>query len=754
MKKENNQLNHDFIIEYEDGIDKNEEINYEGEDINNQYNFEKENELIKKGINPYTNEIVSKTKNGEWNKNEAIFENKKKDENLDNYNKRNIRRKNVNVVYLKEKRKIDRKSLLRKVNDYTFNISINNNSKNIFTENHSKNKNIQNEKDKKLLDNKDRNDNNNNKIKKGANSIKNYMLNEKDENVNEEIITYKISSISKNKLEELSKTMTNQKEIQKENIFPNYNSNILIRSNEYNRNFVSKEKKNKNDNCLTNNDEKNHNFISIINITNNAPMQNKQMTIGDEEKVYDVDNCDNEVNDELKINTLKINDNILNENKTFDINNNDYFLEKDNKEKSNNLIRHKSNNNALKKHSQNTKNSLKIDLPKIINNNSELDNINEKSLKSKHLTLNLASFNNYKTTKINNSNIPSLNQKDSNNNNKLSPIKRFKNENKSEFFNNLNSSTLKITKTKEVNIKELKNNKLNILNKKKFSKTINSNNKTQKSKLISNSRDKIHLIKPKINTNRIIVKNDSKEKMINVRGFHLSKINKNNLSWDNFEFEKNKAKKLSKLSPKVIEKLKQINLPISKNQIVKTESNADKYKDSLNKKNKYSFYQYINSINFDNKYISMTKQSICYYRIYKRKNEKINLSEMSINNLEKIGFSKGYISIILKSDLLQFIPKINNNNEITIILKNIIGVQIEQYMQNIINKLYNSEQPKENIEINNIIFEFNLLISDFQEGKIECIFDNFEIFMFWMKFLEEISEYYRNSDYDLKIKFD
>ena len=142
----------------------------------------------------------------------------------------------------------------------------------------------------------------------------------------------------------------------------------------------------------------------------------------------------------------------------------------------------------------------------------------------------------------------------------------------------------------------------------------------------------------------------------------------------------------------------------------------------------------------------MTKQSICYYRIYAKKNIILNWNENRNLNIENFGFSKGYISIILKSDLLHFIPKINNNNEITIILKNIIGVQLEQGMQNIINEIENSKKAQEKIETKNNLFIFNLLITDFEEGKIECAFDNYEIYIFWMKFLEQIAEYYRNND--------
>ena len=769
LNKDNNQLNHDIIIEYEDGIDKNVEINYE-EDINNQYNYEKENELIEKGINPYSDEISSRIqkegKNKEIIKNNNGFE---REEKIENNGNRKNRIKNYYVEHYKEKRKIDRRKLMKKINDYTFNIKINSSNENIFTENNNKSNSNYNKSDKMLINKMNKNlfNENVNKRKNELYLPNNINYNDKDQKENEEIITYKISSINKNKLQELSDNMINQENIKKENIIQNYNSNILLGSNDYN-NFSSKNVIYKNNNCLTNNDDKNHNYISIINITNNAPIQNKKMSMSEDEKVCNIDNFENENGDELKINTMKIKNNILNEineNKNFDINNNDFFIEKEKKEINFNKIK---NNNAVRKKSQNSKNENKIDLIKFINKNSDINNINEDDLKNKNLTLKLDSLNNtnYIAPKKCESDISEVNQIFSDEDNILSPLKltQIDNINKNDFFNNINSSTLKITKTKEVNLKEIKNNKLNFLSRKKLSKTINPKNLSKQSpKFFSDKRDKYH-IKSKIKKSPNTKNTDSftkiniinKEKFKYNDGFHIN-INKNNLSLDRLKLNNNNKIKLKcKLSPNVIKKLKLINLPISKNHNLKTEYNFDLFKNKENKNNnqKYSFYEYINSNKEINKNISKTKQSICYYRIFNRKNEKINFNENIILNIEKIGFSKGYISIILKSDLLQFIPKINNNNEIAITLKNIIGVQIEQEMQNIINAISSNEKVKENKEINNNIFVFNLLISDFEEGKIECVFDNFEIFMFWMKFLEQISEYYRNCDNNFNFKFE
>ena len=781
-----NQLTHDVIIEYDSGIDQNAEINYEEDDISDQYNYEKENELINKGINPYTNDInnepnISDIKsnslvNNQSDKSDKINSNLKnifdcidkkdnKENKIDiNHNYRNFRKKNENTLYIKEnkKEKEDKHALMRKINDYTFNISINNNSKNIFTENNSGN-NIELLKDKISKDNHEKISKRNNEIFNLAKKIQ-YDTSQNDQ---EKIITYKISSINKYKLQEMSNNI-----IDKNNLSPENKARIKNRQ---------KEKKISKNN---NKDEKNHNYISIINITNNAPAQEKSRNIEDDEKIFNIDNLDNEISDELRIKTMKIKNNVLNkkekmrkENNIDEYNNDDYFLDKDAEEDIEDFQNSKKLNN-------NTKNMYKIDLTKFLNKNSGLKSINERSLKNNNLNLNIGSFNNSNITPKNSEkNMTEINEIPcSNLSNILTPIKDSKNKEKekkyiSDFFNNLNSNTLKITKTKEINIHEIKNNKLNIFDRKKFSKTIFPKKLSKRKNLFSNSGDKI-LKKSKNNNNKLRINiegrkskyqedndniisqkmkaesfnsiNDINKNSKSRKNNSIKLLHQNNLSLDGLEKNKNKIVSKRKLSPINIRKLKMINLPIPKNQIIKNENDKIKQKDSLDKSIKSipSFYEYVkNQKNLDNKYIRMTKQSICYYRIYNKSNAKINADNDIALNLEEIGFSKGYISIVLKSDILQFIPKINNNNnELSIDLKNIIGVQIEKYMQGIINKF--SSQNKNEIKNNQTkdFFIFNLLICDFKEGKIECIFDNFDLFMFWMKFLEQISEYYRNSD--------
>lgn len=64
LEKLNNeeQLSHDVVIEYEDGIDQNAEINYEEDDLTDEYDYEKENEMINQGLNPYNKNMNVKKK--------------------------------------------------------------------------------------------------------------------------------------------------------------------------------------------------------------------------------------------------------------------------------------------------------------------------------------------------------------------------------------------------------------------------------------------------------------------------------------------------------------------------------------------------------------------------------------------------------------------------------------------------------------------------------------------------------------------
>ena len=283
-----------------------------------------------------------------------------------------------------------------------------------------------------------------------------------------------------------------------------------------------------------------------------------------------------------------------------------------------------------------------------------------------------------------------------------------------------------------------------------------------------------------------------------------NKIGKNvvNISSNKESSLKNKTNLHNIISPNTIKKLKIINIPVAKMKKLKNEYNSSTYDGNLNRNknnlktkshtnkifldyselvneedNKYMTNSNLNSINltksslltniynnlehFDNNLNILTKGTnkvLCYYRIYKRNNIELNILEKSSYNLEIFGFSQGHLFLNLKTDILKFIPKVNSNNELCIKLKNIIGLQIEQYMMNVIK--YNSinnelKKIKENTELlvqndkNKSlykIFSFNLLVNDLYEGKVECILNNFEIYFLLIKYFEKIVEYNQNKD--------
>ena len=274
------------------------------------------------------------------------------------------------------------------------------------------------------------------------------------------------------------------------------------------------------------------------------------------------------------------------------------------------------------------------------------------------------------------------------------------------------------------------------------------------------------------------------------------------------------------VSPNTIKKLKIINIPIGKKKN-KNDYNSNTYDGNLNRKrdtnnirtkfiynknlldyseindneNKYHTNSNLYSINANNSYFSSqiynklehfdndldiltkgTKQILCYFRIYNKNNIELNLLEKS-QNFEIFGFSQGYIFLNLKSEIIKFVQKLNGK-ELSFKLKDIQGLQIDQYMINIIriNSLFknNNGEINENkngqlYNIYNLIlrqekneisldqysknnaglcnnFSFNIIIKDLYEGKIECIFNNYELYIFLIKYIENIIESYKNND--------
>jgi hypothetical protein len=289
--------------------------------------------------------------------------------------------------------------------------------------------------------------------------------------------------------------------------------------------------------------------------------------------------------------------------------------------------------------------------------------------------------------------------------------------------------------------------------------------------------------------------NSSKEKKVHINNMN---INKN----------KKKLKKIS--SPDAIKglKLKLMNIPISKKKNSKNDYNSNKYDSSNSKriqgtetltsntKNDITDFSDLNLINgnIDERNLNKndtiiinnffknyqeklsilsngTNQSFCYYRVYNKNNIKINLLETNSENLEVFGYSEGYVCIDLNSDILKFIPKVEKGNEIWIYLRSIIDIKLEEYMINIkkIHEIFENGYNNNNLNIKNLIqmkefndipidqnkkikaalcknFAFNIIINDINEVIIECVFMNFQIYNFWIDFLEKIMEYHIKID--------
>jgi hypothetical protein len=292
--------------------------------------------------------------------------------------------------------------------------------------------------------------------------------------------------------------------------------------------------------------------------------------------------------------------------------------------------------------------------------------------------------------------------------------------------------------------------------------------------------------------------NSSKEKKVHINNMNNMNINKN----------KKKLKKIS--SPDAIKrlKLKLMNIPISKKKNSKNDYNSNTYDSSSRKriqgtetltsntKNDITDFSDLNLINgnIDERNLNKndtiiinnffknyqeklsilsngTNQSFCYYRVYNKNNIKINLLETNSENLEVFGYSEGYVCIDLNSDILKFIPKVEKGNEIWIYLRSIIDIKLEEYMITIkkIHEIFENGYNNNNLNIKNLIqmkefndipidqnkkikaalcknFAFNIIINDINEVIIECVFMNFQIYNFWIDFLEKIMEYHIKID--------
>lgn len=471
LEKLNNeeQLSHDVVIEYEDGIDQNAEINYEEDDLTDEYDYEKENEMINQGINPYNKNMNVKKKS---------LINKQRNKKMDNkqiiVNDNDESDKYLNELLRDDTNGGENKNKLNKRNSKNV-------IRNIPRNNPSESPNIKFKTNTSFQMGKKINYSNNYNFY-NTSVVTDNRVYPTPQNLNktgDNELDNKLSSIELEHYNRVQKIMSAGPNIS--NIFGvnNYNPENNPAAN---RDIMFSPKRNvsnapnssnKIDKTIRYGSRKNHNFISIINMTKNIPIKKKNGK--DKTKTKEKSKKNKAADNDGTIKVINLEENFLNEIS----NDNDNYGNKNETEtenkmgnestsvltKSNNLETYTNNKSINMSHgSRNNDNNKSNNL--IINENSENENNNIVHQRNRN--------NNNKSNnevqgyflKIVNSKQPNKDKKNSNPNQTQE-----KPDNKDIFNSNSNIKTLKITNCREININDSKtNNKLMI--KKNIPKTL------------------------------------------------------------------------------------------------------------------------------------------------------------------------------------------------------------------------------------------------------------------------------------------
>ena len=369
-KNDNEELSHEVVIEYEDGIDKNAEINYE-DDVIDDNNIEKENEMMNKGLNPYninnTNNNINNIKSNpvykkidnQNNKSTKKIIVKDNDESEDKYlnefieNKDNTR----NKYLLRNKPELKNNSINpnNKLNNYNINNNNENPIKKIKYSNNNQNNIINIDKNKRLCPTPQHH------IRKTEEELQNLTTKEKDHyNRVQRIMNsgpkYGIFGVNKYNPE----TSFNKDA----NLFsPRKNISNVPRSS------------NKIDKTVRIESRQNHNFIGIINMTKVAPIKKKK-------KESDKKNKDKEDENDGGIKIINLEQDFINEEEKENEDDKEKEKEEDNKNNTNNNINNNINNNNTSKDIKNipyqnkNKNEVQGYYLNIINNVKKAKNEN------------------------------------------------------------------------------------------------------------------------------------------------------------------------------------------------------------------------------------------------------------------------------------------------------------------------------------------------------------------------------------------
>jgi hypothetical protein len=491
--EEEDELSHEVVIEYEDGIDKNAEINYEDEDIDDN-DIEKENEMINKGENPYnrkqSNIIKNNKKNNKKNNNQIIV--KDNDESEDKYlheflennqNKKNKEKKNI----INQDNKNNNENNTKK---YYIKIDPKKDDEN----NKKKIKNINNEKNIINLD----------KNKRPFPTPQHHIRREEDEIQN-------LTAIEQNKYDRVQRIMNSGPKygifgVNKYNPENNPNKEGLFsprKNNKYPRSS------NKIDKTFKIESRQNHNFFGIINMTKVAAIKkkkNKKTKENEEEnegeiKIINLE--ENFNNEEGKEDTINVN-NDNNENNNDDIikdNNNN----RDNEKRDNNKeININQNKNNIQGYYLNIINKKKVNNNEDNINNNNLNNNNNNSIK-KEIKMHKLPHQPYTSSRLTGK--------------KSYKFPRTKDLNLNNDNNTQNQIINKIYEAKpylNINTSPTYDKKLNDLNKRSNSFSVNQNEEENNKNLAYRNQFKTH---------KIMVINNNNYKIDNINNYNTSPTN-------------------------------------------------------------------------------------------------------------------------------------------------------------------------------------------------------------------------------------
>ena len=836
--KENNE-HREIIIEYDDDVDKNEEINYGEEDISsndkeienqfhNKYNIVMNNNVIIEESEFTNNESNNKKNNDKKKENGSSIkksnnntigskiiniEKENKDKNLkkdlDQYSngKKNIgmeenkneNEKNAFSVTEDQKCKIDdsiyttkpltsrdsiknknnnniddankpiiknepQKTNFKKINDLNFKIGANKNP----TTKNKKNYNITKRNNKSVISsNKSLNNNRNNTI----NNINFYLAGNKN----------KIKSSSKTRLKEKIIELNNHK-ITK-NVSVNLNKRII--------NIINEKK-------LKQNTDNN---IDLLNFT----VTNKSISNSENNSNQQI----NKVHSHKSINPLNV---VKNLTKGKNITRNSNTITSNRKNIRSNLI--EINNSNILSLTSNTieipkcmhdiQNFKKVKLslgPKNIANTVDFEKNKNKSPSNNKITMNLDIYNinrhhnqnttlNYCNTQSNkgeeiydnknilfNDNINNLYDSS-----KIIFNNSYRNNN-TPIFNPIYNSRNIIDKTKCRIIYESHNN-VDTTNEICGTCAPNHNLSYRiNTKKIPNFNNSIKLIKPQnlINRSNYLINARSQSNSNNniiktsmqTSKKYLYKNISNNSSISNYFKKKNQNLVITGNTSIIISNNKNKNIKTPDANLKPLQNRSITSNHSL--LNISNLNSRITAKNFEinlltNQIINLTKNSnnsFVYFRFLNAKILKINLLTNNTINFENYGFLKGYLTFNMKKYLLNFKPNIRVNGEdFNLELKNIIGLNLENYMKNIIkiHKIFiKYNKNDETLSINKLInlkeiaqikmercekikaalshfFSFYIEVDGIESNKLECIFVNFELFDAWYNFLMRVIE--------------